>query len=192
MFRKKHHSQKCIFKLVNMKNSSILMCVLAACLSMPLVFTSCGSDNFSEEEETPVVPTANTTRIELSFSGDYAKYSPSVGFSAIGYNGSTVTLHTSDSTDVQGMWQKFYSDGEFSTVSASINGSYHSFDASIFLLNINNDFTPNSNGTVVIYGTDYKDGRVYRKDSVTVTFTAATQYATLTYSEDKGFTRNDE
>lgn len=151
MFRKERHSQKCIFKLVNMKNSSIFMCVLAACLSLPLLFTSCGSDNFSEEEETPVVPTANTTRIEVSFSGDYAKYSPSVGFSAIGYNGTAVILHTSDNTDVQSMWQKLYSDGEFSTVSASVTGSYHTFDASIFLFNISYDITSNTNGNTSCY-----------------------------------------
>lgn len=157
------------------------MVILAACLSLPM-FTSCGSDSSDDPEE--VIDTqSKTTRIEIKFSGDYAKFFPTVGFVAFDKEGSAKALHTSDGTDEELSWTKSYEDGAYSSASAQIKGSYLSFTATVLM--VNSEYI---DGTATVVGNLYKDEKLSKSDTLNVTLTKDYPSVIYQYSEDDGFT----
>lgn len=161
------------------------MSVLAAILFLPTLFTSCGSDSSDDPDE--VIDTqSETTRIEIKFSGDYAKFIPTVGFVAFDKEGTAKSLHISDGTDEELSWSKNYEDGAFSSVSAQIKGTYLSFTATVLMVN-----PEYIDGTATVVGNIYKDEKLTKSDTLSVTLTKDNPSAIYLYSEDDGFTRQD-
>lgn len=78
-----------------MKKSLLYIVAMLVLFALPIVFTSCsGSDS---EDEDPAVDSKNT-KIEVSFSGDYGKFSPVVSFYAYDLQGSGLSMQTPDGT----------------------------------------------------------------------------------------------
>lgn len=142
------------------KSFFTLATLLVVGLLVQSLFVSCSSD---PEEEEFVNTEATTTRLEVIFSGDYAKFSPTVQFSASDYYGGPMTMNTSDKTDEITYWTKNYEQTPFTSLSALVKGRYLVFNVEILLSN------PGSqNGSVTIKGNVYKDDKLYKTYTETI------------------------
>ena len=93
---------------------------MMACLSLPVMFTSCGSDH---DDGAEAINTENSVvRMELSLSGDYAKFNPYVSFHAWDLRGKGMDMHTSVGTDVNMVWDQIYENAPFSGSVAKVRG----------------------------------------------------------------------
>ena len=160
-----------------MKKSLCLFAVLAVLLSSPLVFTSCGSDSVEDEV---VDASSSATRIEISFSDDYAKFSPYVAFDAFDMKGKGMTMTTSDG-EIYENWVKSLEDTGTNTLSAQIKGDFSSFTATFMLTN-----TDGRDGKVTVKGTVYENEKVIKTETLTVNLTSATDGAVYNFSAATG------
>lgn len=164
---------------INMKKSFLYFTVMVALLTMPFAFTSCGNPDPDDGE--PVVDSKDT-KIEVSFSGDYSKFSPSIGFYAFDFNGKGLKMQTSDG-EKDMSWSKLYDDAPYNTASAEINDYFSTFNASIILTN-----AENTKGNVTITGKVFYDGKLYRSDIQQVEIKQGMTGAAYSYNPSTGFT----
>lgn len=112
-----------------MKKNYFVIAAMAVCLSLLVVFTSCGSD--SDDEQEVITPTNSIMKMELSLSGDYAKFNPYLAFHAWDLKGKGMAMHTSTGQDVNMIWEQIYDNCPFAYGSAQIKGSYSSFSGTL-------------------------------------------------------------
>jgi hypothetical protein len=161
-----------------MKKSLLYIVAMLVLFALPIVFTSC-SGSYSEDED-PAVDSKNT-KIEVSFSGDYGKFSPVVSFYAYDLQGSGLSMQTPDGTK-NTEWTKSYEDTPFSTASAEIHDYFSNFNVAILFTN-----PASIEGEVTITGKVYYDDKLYRSDSQKVVFNSGKQGVVYTYSPKSGF-----
>lgn len=139
-----------------------MIAAMAACLSLPVLFTSCGSDH---DDGIEAINTENSVvRMELSFSGDYAKFNPFVSFHAWDLKGKDMDIHTSTGKDVNMMWDMMYEDSPFSTAAAQ-------------------------DGQVSVQAKVYKDEKVIRHHTLDIDVLPTDGNISISYSPEEGFTR---
>ena len=108
-----------------MKKSYFIIAVLVVCTSLPIALTSCSPKSDDEQE---VINNSNSVmKMELSLSGDYAKFNPVLEFHVWDLKGKGMTMHTSTGQDVNMIWKQVYENTPFSHASAQINVAYSSF-----------------------------------------------------------------
>lgn len=162
-----------------MKKSFLYFPAMLALLTMPFAFSSCGG---SDNDDGETVVDSKNTKIEVTFFGDYARFSPSIDFYAFGLNGKGLTMKTSDG-EIDTNWNKLYDDAPFNSVTAEINDYFSTFKASIVLLNYENQ-----DGSVTVTGKIYHDGKLYRSDIQQIEFKEGVTAAVYTYDPNTGFT----
>lgn len=162
-----------------MKKSFLYFPAMLALLTMPFAFSSCGG---SDNDDGETVVDSKNTKIEVTFSGDYPKFSPTVGFYAFGLNGKGLKMQTSDG-EKDSDWTKLYDNEPFSSVTAEINDYFSTFNVSIFLLNSEDTY-----GSVTITGKVFYDGKLDRTDIQQVDFKPGMTGAVYSYNPITGFT----
>lgn len=166
-----------------MKKHYFLIAAMVASLSLPVSFTSCGSNGSDDGIE--AIDAANSViRMEISLSGDYAKFDPFLSFNAWDLKGNGKDIHTSTGKDVNMIWEQHYEKNPFSTASAQIKGSYSSFSASLILTNYENQ-----EGKVSVRGKVYKDEKVIRDQTLNVEILPSDISTSIGYGPEQGFTK---
>lgn len=166
-----------------MKKHYFLIVAMVASLSLPVSFTSCGSNGSDDGIE--AIDAANSViRMEISLSGDYAKFDPFLSFNAWDLKGNGKDIHTSTGKDVNMIWEQHYEKSPFSTASAQIKGSYSSFSASLILSNYENQ-----EGKVSVRGKVYKDEKVIRDQTLNVEILPSDISTSIGYGPEQGFTK---
>lgn len=166
-----------------MKKNYFLIAAMAASLSLPVSFTSCGSNGYDDGIE--AIDAANSViRMKISLSGDYAKFDPFLSFNAWDLKGKGKDIHTSTGKDVNMIWEQYYEKSPFSTASAQIKGSYSSFSASLILTN-----SDRQEGKVSIRATVYKDEKVIRDQTLNVEILPSDISISIGYVPEEGFTK---
>ena len=166
-----------------MKKHYFLIVAMVASLSLPVSFTSCGSNGSDDGIE--AIDAANSViRMEISLSGDYAKFDPFLSFNAWDLKGNGKDIHTSTGKDVNMIWEQHYEKSPFSTASAQIKGSYSSFSASLILTNYENQ-----EGKVSVRGKVYKDEKVIRDQTLNVEILPSDISTSIGYGPEQGFTK---
>ena len=166
-----------------MKKNYFLIAAMAASLSLPVSFTSCGSNGYDDGIE--AIDAANSViRMKISLSGDYAKFDPFLSFKAWDLKGKGKDIHTSTGKDVNMIWEQHYEKSPFSTASAQIKGSYSSFSASLILSNYENQ-----EGKVSVRGKVYKDEKVIRDQTLNVEILPSDISTSIGYGPEQGFTK---
>lgn len=165
-----------------MKKHYFLIAAMAASLSLPVSFTSCGSNGSDDGIE--AIDAANSViRMKISLSGDYAKFDPFLSFNAWDLKGKGKDIHTSTGKDVNMIWEQHYEKSPFSTASAQIKGSYSSFSASLILTNSDNQV-----GKMSVNAKMYKDNKVIRNQTLDIELKASDTSISIGYVPEKGFT----
>ena len=167
-----------------MKKNYFMLAAMVVCLSLPVSFTSCGSS--SDDGEEILNPANSVMKMELSLSGDYAKYNPALAFHAWDLKGKGMTMHTSTGQDVDMIWEQFYDETPFTYGSAQIKGSYSSFSSTLILTNSFGEA-----GEVSVHAKVYKDGTVIRDQTLDVNVAATSGTISISYIPEKGFTKLD-
>lgn len=166
-----------------MKKHYFLIAAMVASLSLPVSFTSCGSNGSDDGIE--AIDAANSViRMEISLSGDYAKFDPFLSFNAWDLKGNGKDIHTSTGKDVNMIWEQHHEKSPFSTASAQIKGSYSSFSASLILSNYENQ-----EGKVSVRGKVYKDEKVIRDQTLNVEILPSDISTSIGYGPEQGFTK---
>lgn len=166
-----------------MKKNYFLIAAMAASLSLPVSFTSCGSNGSDDGIE--AIDAANSViRMKISLSGDYAKFDPFLSFKAWDLKGKGKDIHTSTGKDVNMIWEQHYGKNPFSTASAQIKGSYSSFSASLILTN-----SDRQEGKVSVRATVYKDEKVIRDQTLNVEIQPSDISTSIGYVPEQGFTK---
>lgn len=166
-----------------MKKHYFLIAAMVASLSLPVSLTSCGSNGSNDGIE--AIDAANSViRMEISLSGDYAKFDPFLSFNAWDLKGNGKDIHTSTGKDVNMIWEQHYEKSPFSTASAQIKGSYSSFSASLILSNYENQ-----EGKVSVRGKVYKDEKVIRDQTLNVEILPSDISTSIGYGPEQGFTK---
>jgi hypothetical protein len=170
--------------MIKMKKTYFMTMAMKACLSLPVMFTSCGSDH---DDGAEAINTENSVvRMELSLSGDYAKFNPYVSFHAWDLRGKGMDMHTSVGTDVNMVWDQIYENVPFSSASAQIKGSYSAFNATLILSN-----SDGQEGMVMVRAKVYKDEKVIRDQSMDITILPTNGTISISYVPEEGFTKID-
>ena len=166
-----------------MKKHYFLIAAMVASLSLPVSLISCGSNGSNDGIE--AIDAANSViRMEISLSGDYAKFDPFLSFNAWDLKGNGKDIHTSTGKDVNMIWEQHYEKSPFSTASAQIKGSYSSFSASLILTNYENQ-----EGKVSVRGKVYKDEKVIRDQTLNVEILPSDISTSIGYGPEQGFTK---
>ncbi|MGP1437179.1 MAG: beta-barrel fold lipoprotein [Phocaeicola sp.] len=165
-----------------MKKTYFMIAAMTACLSLPMLFTSCGSDHDDGIEA--INTESSVVRMELSLSGDYARFNPIVSFHAWDLKGKGMDIRTSTGKDVNMMWDIMYEDSPFSTAAAQIKGSYSAFYATLILSNADAQ-----DGKVSVQATVYKDEKVIRHPTLDIDIMPTDGNISIGYSPEEGFTR---
>lgn len=165
-----------------MKKTYFMIAAMTACLSLPVLFTSCGS---SHDDGIEAINAENSVvRMELSFSGDYAKFNPFVSFHAWDLKGKGMDMHTSTGKDVNMMWDMMFENSPFSTAAAQIKGSYSVFNATLILSNADAQ-----DGKVGVRARVYKDEKVIRDQMLDINVTQNDGNISYSFSLKEGFTK---
>lgn len=170
--------------MIAMKKNYFMLAAMAVCLSLPVLFSSCGSS--SDDGEEVINPTNSVMKMELSLSGDYAKYNPALAFHAWDLKGKGMTMHTSTGQDIDMIWEQFYDETPFSYGAVQIKGSYSSFSSTLILTN-----SFGEPGNVGVHAKVYKDGTVIRDQTLNVKVTATSSTISISYIPEEGFTKLD-
>lgn len=145
-------------------------------------------DRHAEPDVDGIIPsTRAATQLELTFLGDYAKFSPVVTFNVVGYPEQAkrpIPLFTSDGTIEKDIWEKDYQQSSFNTVSVKLQESVYYFYASIFL-----DNPTHSEGFVTIKGNVYWDGNLIKTYTQKISLTSESNDVGCSFDID-GFTIN--
>ena len=159
-----------------------MIVAMTACLSLPVMFSSCGS---SHDDVIEAINSENSVvRMELSLSGEYAQFNPFVSFHAFDLKGKGMDIHTSTGKDVNMVWDFTYEDSPFSTASAQIKGSYSAFNATLILSNADVQ-----DGKVSVQAKMYKDEKVIRHHTLDIDVLPTDGNISISYSPEDGFTK---
>jgi hypothetical protein len=169
--------------MIKMKKNYFAIAAMAVCLSLPVLFTSCGSSSDDDGQEV-INPENSVMKMELSLSGDYAKYNPYLAFHAWDLKGKGMTMQTSTGQDVDMIWEQIYDNTPFTYGSVQIKGSYSSFSATLILSN-----SLGEAGTVSVHAKVYKDDAVIRDQTLDVDVKATEGTVSISYIPEEGFTR---
>ncbi|WP_274289644.1 hypothetical protein [Prevotella corporis] len=123
-------------------------------------------------------------RMEISMSGDYAKFDPFLSFNAWDLKGKGKDIHTSTGKDVNMIWEQHYDKSPFSIASAQIKGSYSSFSASLILTN-----SDRQEGKVSVHAKVYKDEKVIRDQTTNIDVQPSDLSISIGYVPEQGFTK---
>lgn len=169
-----------------MKKSLIFLAVLATCLLTPSAFSSYGlvhANNECVNEKQSI----STSTIEISFSGDYAMFSPVVTFTSLDTKGCEKNMLTPDDGESEFNFRKAYSEKAFSSTYAVVSGKY-----STFLANVSFDNIGCTNGVVTVVGRFIKDGKVVKTQTMKVNMSSDKEIAAYTFNESNGFSLLEE
>lgn len=165
-----------------MKKSYFIIAALAVCTSLPIALTSCGSKSDDEQE---VINNSNSVmRMELSLSGDYAKFNPVLEFHAWDLKGKGMTMHTSTGQDVNMIWEQVYENIPFSYASVQIKGAYSSFSAALVLTN-----SMEESGEVSVHAKVFKDDRLIRNETLDISIKPTDNIVSVSFIPENGFTK---
>lgn len=166
-----------------MKKHYFMVTALALTLSLPMFYSSCAPN--SSVEGIDVIDEDNSViRMEVSMSGDYAKFDPFLSFNAWDLKGKGKDIHTSTGEDVNMFWEQYYEKRPFSTAFVQIKGSYSSFSASLILTN-----SDKQEGKVNIRAKVYKDQKVIRDQTINIDVLPSDLSITIGYVPEQGFTK---
>lgn len=168
--------------MIKMKKSYFIIAALAVCTSLPVALTSCGSQSDDEQE---VLNSSNSVmKMELSLSGDYAKFNPVLEFHAWDLKGKGMTMHTSTGHDVSMIWGLIYENTPFSYASAQIKGAYSSFSAALVLTNLMEE-----SGEISVHAKVFKDDKVIRDETLNISIKATDNVVSIAFIPENGFTK---
>lgn len=164
----------------NMKKLSYFFGALSVFLAVALLFSSCSSTPVTDEiEETENYSDNTGTCIEVSLSGDYEHFKPSVQFEALEASGNAVLLEGDDGKSAHGFLYKHYEDEPFNVTSAVAKGNYRFFSAAVFFLNVHG-----IDGKITVAGRIYRKGKLYKSYTQTVTISKTNTGAAVLLNED--------
>ncbi len=164
-----------------MKKSYFIIAALVVCTSLPIALTSCGS----KDDEQEVINNSNSVmKMELSLSGDYAKFNPVLEFHVWDLKGKGMTMHTSTGQDVNMIWKQVYENTPFSYASAQIKGAYSSFSAALVLTN-----SMEESGEVSVHAKVFKDDKLIRNETLNISIKATDNIVSVSFIPENGFTK---
>ena len=166
-----------------MKKHYFMVAAMAVSLSLPVFFISCGS-NISDDGVEAIDSKNSVIRMEISMSGDYAKFDPFLSFNAWDLKGKGKDIHTSTGKDVNMIWEQHYEKSPFSTASAQIKGSYSAFSASLILTT-----SDRQEGNVSVHAKVYKDEKVIRDQTTNIDVQPSDLSISIGYVPESGFTK---
>ena len=176
-----HSSVMCILNMIKMKKSYFIIAALVVCTSLPIALTSCGS----KDDEQEVINNSNSVmKMELSLSGDYAKFNPVLEFHVWDLKGKGMTMHTSTGQDVNMIWKQVYENTPFSHASAQIKGAYSSFSAALVLTN-----SMEESGEVSVHAKVFKDDKLIRNETLNISIKATDNIVSVSFIPENGFTK---
>ena len=160
--------------MIAMKKNYFMLAAMAVC--------SCGSS--SDDGEEVINPTNSVMKMELSLSGDYAKYNPALAFHAWDLKGKGMTMHTSTGQDVNMIWKQVYENTPFSHASAQIKGAYSSFSAALVLTN-----SMEESGEVSVHAKVFKDDKLIRNENLNISIKPTDNIVSVSFIPENGFTK---
>lgn len=176
-----HSNVMCILNMIKMKKSYFIIAALVVCTSLPIALTSCGS----KDDEHEVINNSNSViKMELSLSGDYAKFNPVLEFYVWDLKGKGMTMHTSTGQDVNMIWKQVYENTPFSYASAQIKGAYSSFSAALVLTN-----SMEESGEVSVHAKVFKDDKLIRNETLNISIKATDNIVSVSFIPENGFTK---
>ena len=176
-----HSNVMCILNMIKMKKSYFIIAALVVCTSLPIALTSCGS----KDDEHEVINNSNSViKMELSLSGDYAKFNPVLEFYVWDLKGKGMTMHTSTGQDVNMIWKQVYENTPFSHASAQIKGAYSSFSAALVLTN-----SMEESGEVSVHAKVFKDDKLIRNETLNISIKATDNIVSVSFIPENGFTK---
>ena len=176
-----HSNVMCILNMIKMKKSYFIIAALVVCTSLPIALTSCGSKDDVQE----VINNSNSVmKMELSLSGDYAKFNPVLEFYVWDLKGKGMTMHTSTGQDVNMIWKQVYENTPFSYASAQIKGAYSSFSAALVLTN-----SMEESGEVSVHAKVFKDDKLIRNETLNISIKATDNIVSVSFIPENGFTK---
>lgn len=177
-----HSNVTCILNMIKMKKSYFIIAALAICTSLPIDLTSCRSKTDDEQE---VINNSNSVmKMELSLSGDYAKFNPVLEFHVWDLKGKGMTMHTSTGQDVNMIWKQVYENTPFSYASAQIKGAYSSFSAALVLTN-----SMEESGEVSVHAKVFKDDKLIRNENLNISIKPTDNIVSVSFIPENGFTK---
>lgn len=177
-----HSNVTCILNMIKMKKSYFIIAALAICTSLPIALTSCRSKTDDEQE---VINNSNSVmKMELSLSGDYAKFNPVLEFHVWDLKGKGMTMHTSTGQDVNMIWKQVYENTPFSYASAQIKGAYSSFSAALVLTN-----SMEESGEVSVHAKVFKDDKLIRNETLNISIKPTDNIVSVSFIPENGFTK---
>lgn len=177
-----HSNVTCILNMIKMKKFYFIIAALVICTSLPIALTSCRSKTDDEQE---VINNSNSVmKMELSLSGDYAKFNPVLEFHVWDLKGKGMTMHTSTGQDVNMIWKQVYENTPFSYASAQIKGAYSSFSAALVLTN-----SMEESGEVSVYAKVFKDDKLIRNESLNISIKSTDNIVSVSFIPENGFTK---
>ncbi len=177
-----HSKVMCILNMIKMKKSYFIIAALVVCTSLPIALTSCSSKSDDEQE---VINNSNSVmKMELSFSGDYAKFNPVLEFHVWDLKGKGMTMHTSTGQDVNMIWKQVYENTPFSYASAQIKGAYSSFSAALVLTN-----SMEESGEVSVHAKVFKDDKLIRNETLNISIKPTDNIVSVSFIPENGFTK---
>ena len=176
-----HIVETCILNMIKMKKSYFIIAALVVCTSLPIALTSCGSKDDVQE----VINNSNSVmKMELSLSGDYAKFNPVLEFHVWDLKGKGMTMHTSTGQDVNMIWKQVYENTPFSYASAQIKGAYSSFSAALVLTN-----SMEESGEVSVHAKVFKDDKLIRNENLNISIKPTDNIVSVCFIPENGFTK---
>ena len=177
-----HSNVMCILNMIKMKKSYFIIAALVVCTSLPIALTSCSSKSDDEQE---VINNSNSVmKMELSLSGNYAKFNPVLEFHVWDLKGKGMTMHTSTGQDVNMIWKQVYENTPFSHASAQIKGAYSSFSAALVLTN-----SMEESGEVSVHAKVFKDDKLIRNETLNISIKATDNIVSVSFIPENGFTK---
>ena len=177
-----HSNVMCILNMIKMKKSYFIIAALVVCTSLPIALTSCSSKSDDEQE---VINNSNSVmKMELSLSGNYAKFNPVLEFPVWDLKGKVMTMHTSTGQDVNMIWKQVYENTPFSHASAQIKGAYSSFSAALVLTN-----SMEESGEVSVHAKVFKDDKLIRNETLNISIKATDNIVSVSFIPENGFTK---
>ena len=177
-----HSNVTCILNMIKMKKFYFIIAALVICTSLPIALTSCRSKTDDEQE---VINNSNSVmKMELSLSGDYAKFNPVLEFHVWDLKGKGMTMHTSTGQDVNMIWKQVYENTPFSYASAQIKGAYSSFSAALVLTN-----SMEESGEVSVYAKVFKDDKLIRNETLNISIKSTDNIVSVSFIPENGFTK---
>lgn len=171
--------------MIKMKKNVFKQVLMAVFLSLPMLFSSCSHE--ITDEDTVINNDNSTLRMEITLSGDYAKFTPHLSFDTADLNGQGMIMHTSTGENVKTSWAVSYDDTLYPTLWTEIRGAYILFLATILFTN-----TENQEGSIHIQAKVYRNNTLIRKQEEDINIETSIGSVVTSFSPDKGFSQSKE